>query len=692
MSDVIPVLARFVQLGGACLLIGIFAFLVFVARPASQAARPALRERFEALDRRLLRLATIVLAAALGAGLIDLVRQGFVAAGSGTGWGLVPQTLGLLLTETRYGDIWLVRQALWLLLAALLLLRGPEHDPKDWLALRLGGLVLGGAGLAVGAASGHSASAPGSAAPAVALDALHLLAAGVWAGALVPLAVFLRWARPGGSDSSPAITAGVAIRRFSTLGLLSVAVIVVTGAYAVLLQVGSVPALLGTTYGRWLLVKLALLPPLLGVAFVNRMYLRPRLELARSESVRAGTDAGALVTRLGRCVLLEAVIAFAVLGVVAVLGLTTPARHDPIDWPLPFRFSWETTGNLRNVGMRVAIGGQLAILGLAAVLLALARRRWCRPALIGGFTAMGLGLAVALPPITVDAYPTTYVRPTVPYTAASIVRGQRLYREHCANCHGAWGAGDGPAAVGLRPKPPDLNGSRIAAHTAGDLFWWLTHGVGESAMPGFGTRLSPEARWDVVNFVRTLGAAEQVRSYPALVTSRPAIVAPDLAFTTGVGAERSLRDHRGRTMVLLVFFRLPESLERLSRLARVHFDLREHGCEILAVPLEGADTVYRALGPRPVLFTFVIEGAVDAAGAYGLLGRNVTLEARRPDASIPLHMEFLIDRAGYLRARWLPSGSPDAPGGWSDLAVLFREVERLAREPASVAPDPEHIH
>ncbi|MGH7334893.1 MAG: hypothetical protein ACREKS_19575, partial [Candidatus Rokuibacteriota bacterium] len=80
-----------------------------------------------------------------------------------------------------------------------------------------------------------------------------------------------------------------------------------------------------------------------------------------------------------------------------------------------------------------------------------------------------------------------------------------------------------------------------------------------------------------------------------------------------MGAERALREHRGRIIILLVFFRLPESLERLAMLAQAHAALRELGCEILAVPIEEADTVYRVLGARPVLFTFVIDGAQEAA-------------------------------------------------------------------------------
>jgi hypothetical protein len=51
-------------------------------------------------------------------------------------------------------------------------------------------------------------------------------------------------------------------------------------------------------------------------------------------------------------------------------------------------------------------------------------------------------------------------------------------------------------------------------------------------------------------------------------------------------------------------------------------------------------------------------------------------------------MELLIDRHGYLRARWIPA----APGrGWDDPAVIGGELQQLARE---VPPPPaaEHVH
>src|SRR4029077_5971954 len=110
-------------------------------------------------------------------------------------------------------------------------------------------------------------------------------------------------------------------------------VLAVTGAYAAWQQVGGVPAAIGTTYGRWLLVKLLLFSALIPLAAQNLLVWRRRLG-------DPGPETAASAFALLRNVRLEAVLASAILGAVAVLGLTTPALHDEIVWPLSFRFDW----------------------------------------------------------------------------------------------------------------------------------------------------------------------------------------------------------------------------------------------------------------------------------------------------------------------------------------------------------------
>lgn len=47
----------------------------------------------------------------------------------------------------------------------------------------------------------------------------------------------------------------------------------------------------------------------------------------------------------------------------------------------------------------------------------------------------------------------------------SSVEGADLFRAHCASCHGTEARGNGPAAPGLKVKPPDL--TLITARNAG---------------------------------------------------------------------------------------------------------------------------------------------------------------------------------------------------------------------------------
>src|SRR5262249_24902570 len=146
---------------------------------------------------------------------------------------------------------------------------------------------------------------------------------GLWFGGLLPLALALGRVR-GLPPHVAARVAGSEARRFSRLAFVSVKALVVTGAYNAWIQVGSIPALLGTSYGRWLVAKIALLLGVLGLAASNRYVLTPRLVGASAS--RSDADVWATVRRLRHQVLVEAAIGSGILVVVAVLGLTTPAR------------------------------------------------------------------------------------------------------------------------------------------------------------------------------------------------------------------------------------------------------------------------------------------------------------------------------------------------------------------------------
>lgn len=87
--------------------------------------------------------------------------------------------------------------------------------------------------------------------------------------------------------------------------------------------------------------------------------------------------------------------------------------------------------------------------------------------------------------------------------ARSIDAGRKIYMQRCAKCHGEKGNGDGPDAKELNLHPAKFTGSSIHDESDGALYWKIT--VGKKGMPDFGKRLSPNDRWNVINFVKTLG-------------------------------------------------------------------------------------------------------------------------------------------------------------------------------------------
>ena len=283
------VLARWLSLGGAVLLAGSLAFAVLVALPAAEplAAEPARRAR-AALAVRTAELGLLAVAAAWVGGavqaLLDLDRLG----------GL--EVAGRYLMETRPGLLWLLRQGL--LLAAVLPLalawsaRARPAALRRWL---LAGLAVAGGVLLTFSLLGHPAAGAGRA-WTVATDFIHLAAAALWLGGLAALARYLPWAlrhapREGrGRDSDLPLRL---VGRFSGLAAFAVFVLAATGVFAALVQIPSLADLTGTAYGRALLVKLALLAPLLAVAAAsNRLaaWRRP-LPLSRLVLVEAGLGA-----------------------------------------------------------------------------------------------------------------------------------------------------------------------------------------------------------------------------------------------------------------------------------------------------------------------------------------------------------------------------------------------------------------
>jgi putative copper resistance protein D len=295
----------------------------------------------------------------------------------------------------------------------------------------------------------------------------------------------------------------------------------------------------------------------------------------------------------------------------------------------------------------------------------LVRRR--RAALLAGSAALvGIAAWVGLPPLVVDAYPTTYRRPLPTYHVTSIASGMRVYAEHCAGCHGP--AGADVARADLRSRP-------TSRRHAGEIFWLISHGVPARGMPGFSGRLGEAQRWDVINFIRTLGAAEGAKTIGSRVeTDRAWLAAPDVTVAVGPLAPTALRDQRGRRMVLLVLYTLPESRARLTELARSYDVLSILGVEVIAASTRASPDALRQLGASPpVLFPLVTDGNADIVAAYRMFAPGP-------------HAEILVDRQGYIRALW--RGDARVPGS----GAVQAEVERLNDEKSPPPFPDDHVH
>ena len=93
-------------------------------------------------------------------------------------------------------------------------------------------------------------------------------------------------------------------------------------------------------------------------------------------------------------------------------------------------------------------------------------------------------------------------RNPVPATADSVKKGGELFTIYCTPCHGTSGKGDGLVAAKFVP-PPDLTNADLHK-TRTDGYWQSYLSAGGAIMPSYAEALSPEERWHIVNYVRTL--------------------------------------------------------------------------------------------------------------------------------------------------------------------------------------------
>src|SRR5262249_20235256 len=153
-----------------------------------------------------------------------------------------------------------------------------------------------------------------------------------------------------------------------------------------------------------LLLKLALFALMVVFAAENRLRWTPRVASQPRALARLRWNCAA-----------EIALGVAVLAIVAALGVTVPALHAKIIWPLPYTLDCTALAHPREAAPAAAFFAALALVIVAWG--AIARR----PGAAAGGAMLFLGTAVAFAVLlVVPAHPTTYFESQVPYNVASV--------------------------------------------------------------------------------------------------------------------------------------------------------------------------------------------------------------------------------------------------------------------------------
>jgi putative copper resistance protein D len=252
-------IARGLHLAGSLSIFGAALFRAVIAPPVLDLVDAA---GVRLVNRSIAHVVRSSLLVALIAGVFWLLLEAVYIGGSSN----LEAVFGFVwpvLRETNFGRLLVLRCGL-IVLAVLVFGDGAGQRRMGIAAL------LAGAAAATESALDHGAAMPGSLGIFLwGSTAIHIVAAGAWLGALMPLYCVV--------DAVPPAAAQDALRRFSPLGVLCVSAIALTALVQGVVLVGGFNGLLFTNYGQVVLVKILLFCLLLCLAGINRYCLTPRL-------------------------------------------------------------------------------------------------------------------------------------------------------------------------------------------------------------------------------------------------------------------------------------------------------------------------------------------------------------------------------------------------------------------------------
>ncbi len=292
-------------------IIGALLFTFLVWKPSLRKANLTLGDfpAYINFSHKLLLGALVLL---ISADVLSLFAQAGQVSGHLMGWPWQADFMTVLL-NTRFGAMVVARLALAFILAGLLL---PQANHWNrYLALAVCPLLLLTFSL-----ESHAASEPLPTLPILS-DWVHFAAISIWVGGLISFLGAVWAINKLDPPRRTALTA-ILIPHFTVLAMSSVGMVALSGIYSAYLRIAPINALIDTTYGRVLLVKLLVIAPMLALGGFHFLVTTPLMKRAASK-----TNGSLKLVKLFRGLLAgEMILGLTVLILVAILTTLPPAR------------------------------------------------------------------------------------------------------------------------------------------------------------------------------------------------------------------------------------------------------------------------------------------------------------------------------------------------------------------------------
>ena len=331
----IEVVERWLNLLADVMFLGGSIFTLAIWNPALSTITASKYDEYAAkVSKRILTTLGFFSVVGIAATMVLLLVEA-IAAASSPSMGDVLNAAYTILVSTRLGEYWVFRLVVAIAAAgaSVITLRQVYASKKSWVLILLLGLVLS---LSTSITSHNAASTEYNPAINLLSDWIHLVAVGAWIGGLMYLAIAIT--SLSGKTREKWKTAVELLRRFSSLAILCVGAIGITGIYNLILEVGDLTQLLTTVYGRIILVKIAIFAPMIAFGALNQFVLfnhilhagRKRTQTGRGETSRwVGRFKVSIRTEMTLGIILLLVVGFLTASAPVAEAPSSPSQYQP---------------------------------------------------------------------------------------------------------------------------------------------------------------------------------------------------------------------------------------------------------------------------------------------------------------------------------------------------------------------------